>query len=72
MIDKNTDSEWVTVFLSQLPGYEKWWEKHPDELDIVRESMDFDRIEMHKDELDSDHTELFEEMLEETREGHGL
>ena len=59
-------------FLSDLSGYDAWWEKHPDELDTVRECMDEVRIAMHPDELNDDHTELFDEFLADTRHELGL
>ena len=69
---KTGSTDIVNVYLSDLPGYEEWWKRHPDELDIVRESMDLERIEIRRSQLNSDHTGLFEELLEDTQEEHGV
>ena len=66
------NKEAVTCFLSDLVGYNTWWRRHADELDTVRECMDMSKITIHPDELNADHTELFDEILADTKDELGL
>ncbi len=66
------NKEAITCFLSDLAGYDTWWERYSDELDIVRECVDMSKITIHPDERDVDHTDLFDEILADTKEEIGL